>query len=194
MVSVESNKSYEWLTVTMSLKGNKCRSMQCPRESKEHKSCACFLGGKCAKVNRVRDREVTLVGCINTDTQSNVTQRNAVHHKSTYFLFNVCMYRHILHVTAYFSKDKKKKKEKKPTSVIRGAEAAKSNHNGSRDLPWLDWEPLDVPWRARGALTLHSFFSDTNQIQQHKHIRGCVGMCVRVCVWRCMCVCACVFV
>lgn len=113
----------------------------------------------------------------------NPMQHNAMQRITTsHTFFSLCLYawaHTACHCT--FLKGREKKNKTK-TSVIRGAEAAKSNHWASWELPCLDWEPLDVPRRARGALTLHSFFPDTNQIQQHKHIQGSVCVCARVCV------------
>lgn len=79
----------------------------------------------------------------------------------------VCVYEHIKHVTAHISKGKEKKE-----FAIRGAEAAKSKPWGPLRAALLGQGASGCPVGVRGALTLHSFFPDTNQTQQHKHIQA----------------------
>lgn len=88
-------------------------------------------------------------------------------HSAYFLLFMfVCVYKHILHVS--------KGQEKNP-SAIRGAEAAESVRGALLKAALLALEASGCPLGYRGALTLHSFFPDTNQTQQHKHIQGLWG-------------------
>ncbi len=139
--------------------------------------CVCVVSSqKCATVNRLRGREVTLplplAGSINSDTQRNAVQR------STYFLLCmfVCVYEHILHVTAHISKAKKK------TSAIKRCRGCREQPQGPLRAALLGLGASGCPLGARGALTLQSFFPDTNQTQQQKHIQGW-GCVLCVCIY-----------
>lgn len=74
----------------------------------------------------------------------------------------VCVYKHILHVTAHISDGMKK-------SPIRRAE---SNREAPLRASLLGLGASGCPLGAQWAPTLHSFFPDTKQTQQHKHVRG----------------------
>lgn len=136
--------------------------------------CVCALvvsSQKCAAVNRLSNITTTAGS---EHKQWHTTQSAATRHAlPPFFLMFVCVCTstYCMHVSAHISKGKKKR-----NICNQRCRGCGDDRGGAPwELPCFGLGASSCPLRAPEALALHSFFPDTNQTQQHKHIQGLGG-------------------